>query len=381
MEQRVGDRVEGWWRRVVSGRCEYRWAALPILWLLSIPWAVVVWGSHQMYRLGLRKSRTAALPVVSIGNISVGGTGKTTTCVYLARELERRGVAVGIVLRGYGRKSKGVVLVSDGAALLASAAEAGDEALLLAKELPGCGVAVGKRREAAIALLAQRTGAQVVLLDDGFQYYRLARDIDLVLLDACTHQRSERLFPLGFLREPYFHLARATDVWITHGNVASGRQIERLTRLAERYAPGRVAVTSHVVTDLWDWDGGSASIEALRERPIIAVAGLGNPESFFTLVEEMAGKPIQRVAFRDHHEYDEGDWGIVAAAAEGLERPLVVTTPKDGVKMFAPSGELEVVVLQPALRVDSGVQAVDGLLDRVCRLAEVSASAGEEASV
>ena len=381
MEEGGGWSVERWWRRVASGRCKYGWLALPALWLLSIPWAVVVRASHLMYRLGLKRSRRAALPVVSVGNISVGGTGKTTTCMYLARELQGRGVAVGIVLRGYGRKSKGIVLVSDGAGVPASAAEAGDEAWLLAKELPGCAVAVGKRREAAITLLAERTGAQVVLLDDGFQYYRLAREVDLALLDACTSRQSERVFPLGFLREPYSHLARATDIWITHGNVASSEQIERLSRLAERHVPeARVAVVSHVAHELRRWDGDAAMIEALREAAVIAVAGLGNPESFFALVEEMTGKPIQTVAFSDHHDYEERDWDTVASAAEGLERPLVVTTPKDAVRMPEPPKPLNVHVLHPVLRVDSGQEAVEDLLERVCLLAGSGSDACEDVS-
>ncbi len=371
--------LESCWRNLVARRCFWSWLVFPLLWLLSLPWWLVVCASHHIYRLGIRKPRTALLPVVSVGNISVGGSGKTTACMYLARKLAQSGVVAGIVLRGYKRTSRGAVLVSDGRELLATVEQAGDEAWLLANRLPGCPVAVAQRREAAVALLAQDAAAQLVLLDDGFQYYRLARQVDLVLLDAYTPPGSHHLFPAGLLREPYSHLTRASDVWITHSDIASDRQLAQAERIARRYAPqAPVVVTSHALDRLTTWQGTAVPSDLLHTHPAVAVAGIGNPEAFFSLVQELGGRPAICLAFPDHHAYSFGDWDTIAASAAGDENTVVVTTPKDAVRMPEPPAYLDVYVLHPTLKVEAGEAAMPELLQRLCALARsVPSAAGE----
>ncbi len=362
--------VPALWRRAVSRPHPLRFIYLPLLQLLSIPWRIVVWGSHVLYRSGIRHAREHLLPVISVGNLTVGGTGKTTTCIHIARELARRDVVAGIVLRGYGRRGNGALLVSDGQRVCCSPEAAGDEALLLARRLPGCPVAVCKRREQAIRLLATETPAQVAILDDGYQYYRLARVVDLVLLDAFTPEPADRLFPAGFLREPFSHLVRATDIWLTHCDIAEESRLRGLSGIAARYAPsGRLAQTAHVPQRLEHWDGTAVEIGALRGRPLVAFAGIGNPESFFNSVETLSGTDVERIEFADHYAYRSSDWDMISAAARRIEA-AVVTTPKDAVKMPPPPEGLQVYVLSPALRVVEGQGAVDDLFDRVCRQVE-----------
>ncbi len=351
----------------------------PLLWLLSVPWWLVVWASHHMYRLGMKNSRKAVLPVVSVGNISVGGTGKTTTCMYLARELGQSGLVAGIVLRGYGRRSRGALLVSDGREIVATAEQAGDEAWLLAKQLPECPVAVAKRREAAVKLIAEGTEAQIVLLDDGFQYYRMARDVDLVLLDAYTASGSDWLFPAGLLREPYSYLSRASDIWITHSDIASEQQLARVEKIAQRYAPGiSVVITSHALDRLTTWDGEAVGIEVLSEWPVVATAGIGNPEAFFSHVAKLAGRPVSELVFADHHDYSSADWDTIAASAADCEHTVVVTTPKDAVKMPDPPAGLNVYVMHPTLDVQAGHTAMADLLRRICALARSAPASARE---
>ncbi len=346
------------------------WALFPFVWVLSLPWLLVVCGSHHLYRLGIRKPRRVALPVVSVGNVSLGGSGKTTACIYLARALARDGITAGVVLRGYRRKSRGALLVSDGHNVLADADKTGDEALLLANELPGCPVAVATARERAIDLLVAETDAQIVLLDDGFQYYRLARDVDIVLLDACTPPSTDRLFPAGVLREPYSHLSRATDVWITHISVASEQQRAHATAIARRYAPhAPIVATSHVMGLLTTWRGEQATTEVLRNRPIVAVAGIGNPDAFFKLAEQLTNQPVVTMAYPDHYDYTSADWDRVAGNAAG-ESVAVLTTPKDAVKMPPPPENVDLYVLHPSLCVEDGQVAVEQLLTRIKALAK-----------
>ncbi len=362
--------VPALWRRAVSRRRGPALLLLPLLWLLSIPWLIVVWASHWAYRSGLRRARGGALPVVSVGNVSVGGTGKTTTCLYLARELSARGVTPGIVLRGYKRRGGGALLVSDGDALLCGPDEAGDEAWLLARQLPGCPVAVCRRRERALELLAAHTRARVAILDDGYQYYRLARQVNLVLLDAFTPEVADHVFPAGFLREPYSHLARASDIWITHADTAHSARVDQLRAVAARYAPdARVAETAHRSAGLTTWDGQMVETGALTQRPVVAFAGIGNPESFFDMAEALTTQGVTRIEFPDHHRYSPRDWETVSAAARRMSA-AVLTTPKDAVRAPDPLAGIDVYILTPTLSVVSGLEAVEMLLQRVCEMSE-----------
>lgn len=362
--------VPALWRRAVIERRGAGVLLLPLLWVLSVPWLVVVRVSEGLYRFGLLRARRGALPVISVGNISVGGTGKTTTCIYLARELMARKVTAGIVLRGYKRRGAGALLVSDEDGLRCGPEAAGDEAYLLARQLPGCPVAVCRRRERALELLAAHTHARVAILDDGYQYYRLAREIDLVLLDAFTPREADHVFPAGLLREPYGHLNRATDIWLTHTDIADGDRVACLRAVGARHAPGaRLAETAHKPSGLCDWDGTEVDAAIIRDRPIVAVAGIGNPESFFDMVGELTTGGVTRVQFPDHHAYDERDWETVGAAAREVGAS-VLTTPKDAVKMPPPPADVEVYVVAPSLSITSGEEAVEALLGRACMLLE-----------
>jgi tetraacyldisaccharide 4'-kinase len=357
-------RLERWWRDVVAGKSPCAWLWRPLLWLMSVPWAVVVCASHLLYHHGMLRARDAELPVVSVGNISVGGTGKTTVCIYLATRLLRAGLQPAIVLRGHRRNSAGGLLVSDGRKVLADPGQAGDEAWLMARELPGCPVAVATRREMAIRLIARQTRAQIVLLDDGFQYYRLARLVDIVLLDAYSPPSAYRLFPLGFLREPLSHLVRATDVWITHADIASAEQVNAVERLAERHTDAPV-LTEHAVDRITTWEGTTVGTEQVSGRHVVAVAGLGNPEAFFAMLAEVVGGGMTALAFPDHHAYVPEDWRTVAVAADKHADAIVMTTPKDAVKLPPPPEGLEVFILHPQLRVQREEGAVDELVDRI----------------
>ncbi|MFP3904511.1 MAG: tetraacyldisaccharide 4'-kinase [Armatimonadota bacterium] len=355
--------LERSWRAVVGGETPLSVLAVPVLWLTSLPYSCVIRASHELYAAGIMRQTTTPLPVVSVGNISLGGTGKTTVTQFLAEKLGEMGLKTGIVLRGYKRRGRGPLMVSDGETLNATAEDAGDEAWMLASTLPESPVAVATRRERAVEMLRRQTDVSMVLLDDGFQYYRMAREIDLVLLDACRAAGSDRLFPAGYLREPYTHLSRATDVWITHADLADEESVERCRRIAEKYAPhAPVVTTSHALERCTDWWGNEVPVENLRTEKCAAVAGLGNPESFFAMVKHLLDTDIQYIAFDDHHQYREGDWEMIRG--EFTDDMTVITTPKDAVKMPDPPEYLNVHILHPTIKVEAGFDACEDLLMR-----------------
>ncbi|MCE5217765.1 tetraacyldisaccharide 4'-kinase [bacterium] len=320
-----------------------------------------------LYTSGLKRRTQPSLPVISVGNLSLGGTGKTTTTAFLAQALLPR-VKPGIVLRGHGRSSsEAVLIVSDGSEVKATPAEAGDEAVMLARQLPGVAVAVGKRRETVIEALRSRTGAQVAVLDDGFQYFRMARELDLVLLDALAGPEAWRLFPAGRLREPVTHLQRASQVWITHADLASTEHLEQLRTLARRYCPNcPVVVTRHREGVLRPLSGGGAPVEDLRGQKVVAVSALGNPQSYEMGLEKL-GAQVTPARFPDHHRYVPEDYERIKQTCRASGAGLVVTTEKDAVKLPPPPEDCPpVVVMSCGLEVLEGLDEVESALQAVC---------------
>ncbi len=231
------------------------------------------------YRRGLLPVRRAGRPVLSVGNVAAGGTGKTPFVRWLAGELLARGFKPSILTRGYGRKSRGTVVVSDGAGVLASVRDAGDEPALLARALPSVPiVADGRRARAASAAETLAPATTLHLLDDGFSHVALARDLDVVLLDATAPDAGGALLPAGRLREPLASLARADLLVITKTEQADPA---RARELAARYAPG-VPVYHAATRVLGIRDAAGLAIDPadLPGATCVAVAGLARPEAF-----------------------------------------------------------------------------------------------------
>lgn len=314
-----------------------------------------------IYDLRLRARARLPCPVLVVGNLTLGGTGKSTTTAYVVKRLAGRGVRAGVILRGYGRRTGSVpLLVSDGEQVLASADEAGDEAVMLASILPEHPVAVGLHREEVGRLLLRETGAEALVLDDGFQYFRLDRDADIVLVDASRPIERDRLFPAGTLREPHHHLRRATQVWITHAELVGAERLDELRAWIARHAPGvPVVVAEHRPTGM----------RSVGEQPppsagarVTALSALGNPLSFESSLARL-GYEVEPLRLPDHHNYTDADWDTVRAAAEAADARHVVTTEKDAIKLQeSVPDDLALHVLGCELAIREGHESVDRLI-------------------
>jgi len=250
----------------------------------------------------------------------------------------------------------------------ASARLVGDEAAMLARTLADVPVAVGKRRERAIEFLAEHTQAQVALLDDGFQYFRLHKLADIVLLDALVEPSGQRLFPAGWLREPPSHLQRATQVWLTHCDQVSERQLSRIREFAARWAPGApVVITRHRPAGLRRLDGEPLTEYDLlsAERPVVALSGLGNPRSFEASV---AGLGVERVIpcrFADHRFLTADDMALAAQTARRHQARWIVTTEKDAVRICHVPADVEIAVLDCRLDILAGHEHIAELIAHI----------------
>ena len=286
------------------------------------------------YRRGWLARGRLSCAVVSVGNLAVGGTGKTPTVEMVARWLTEDGRRVAILSRGYGRRPGGPVeLVSDGGEPRLSAERAGDEPLLLARRLPGVAVVVGVDRLAAGRWAVSELQPDVVLLDDGFQQRRLLKDLEIVCLDARAPWGPGGLFPRGTLREPPSALGRADLVVLTR---AGGRRnLAGMFQEIRQYAGAAPCLAAdYAIEGLRDLHSGAPQPrDAIAGRGVLAFAGIAAPERLAEALAGLAAIVRGVVAFPDHHRYTPHDLDAVTRRARALGASLLVTTEKDAVRL------------------------------------------------
>jgi tetraacyldisaccharide 4'-kinase len=308
-----------------------------------------------LYARGVLQSRALDCPVVSIGNLTVGGTGKTPAVELAVRTLVERGHRPGVLSRGYGRRGSGVQVVADAASIRLDADEAGDEPFLLARRLPGVPVVVGPNRYEAGRLARERFGVTAIVLDDGFQHRTLAKDLEIVMARAVAPWGNGRLLPGGPLREPLASLARAHLVVVT-GAPAAGDAAE-VVAAVERVAPAAPVLTAvHVPTECFE--SGAMRFVPVGElggARLVAFAGIGSPAGFRRTLAETAVEVVDFVEYGDHHWYTREDLGRLDRRAAETHADGLVTTEKDWVRLRAlPALRRPLYVLSVRLRLTSG---------------------------
>jgi tetraacyldisaccharide 4'-kinase len=306
-----------------------RWALAPAAWCYRFGL-----GARDLaYAEGIRRRARLACPVVSVGNLTVGGTGKTPVVELIARRLAAEGRRVAVVSRGYGRRGTATAVVTEGGRPLLPVEEAGDEPLLLARRVPGVAVVVGADRLAAGRWAVERVGAEVVVLDDGFQQRRLVKDVEVVCLDARAPWGPGGLFPLGTLREPPGALGRAHLVVLTHVEACPG--VPSLVAQVRALAPSAPCVLAEYTTeDLLDpLTGAVQPVAALRDRAVLAFAGIADPGALVATLRGAGARVHALVGFPDHHGYGRSDRALLARRAAAAGADLLVTTEKDAVRL------------------------------------------------
>jgi tetraacyldisaccharide 4'-kinase len=296
-------------------------------------------------------------PVLSVGNLSVGGSGKTPVVALLARLLLGKAHTVAILSRGYGGSFRGPCLVvSDGTKVLADAAEAGDEPVMLARALPGVVVAVGPRRDVVGLEVERRFGRRVHLLDDGFQHLRLARDLDVVCLSPAD--LGDRLLPAGRLRESPAALGRAHLVLLAR----EGATDDALSRAQDELGRDRTFLTSRAVLGFVDSNGAAAP----APRRAFLVSGIARPERFAADVARQGIAVGGHAVFGDHHRFRDADVSAALREAHAQGADALVITEKDAVRFPAVADALPVRVLriettlEDAARFEARILAIAG---------------------
>ena len=297
-----------------------------------------LWG----YETGIFKRKRLGCYVISLGNITVGGTGKTPTAQYLAATIRDMGRRVVILNRGYRAKWRGDVgIVSDGQKLYMDATEAGDEAFMLAKHLPEVPVLIGAERALTGQYAIEHFGAEVAILDDGYQHWQLARDMDILLIDAVNVFGNGYMLPRGTLREPVSHIERAGVCLLTKVDQAVGVSREHIKNTIRKYNEKALIVESihrpRRFVELKDWHrdiaGEGVDIKALAGKRVMAISAIGNPMSFEQTLCDIGARIAESLRFPDHHEYTTKELQDVLDQAVSLGAEAIVFTEKDAVKI------------------------------------------------
>jgi len=338
--------------------------------LLSTLYGKITDARNRLFDRGVFESHDLGARVISVGNITTGGTGKTPLVAYIANILAERGERVCILTRGYGRKDpKNRVLVSDGETIYANAIESGDEPFELANKLLGKAIVIADADRVAAAEWAKRRfGVTVFVLDDGFQHRKAKRDVDIVCVDATNPFGGGKMLPAGRLREPIHNLSRADIVVITRSDLVG--DISDLKFEISNWAPdsatfvsnnkisgiGKIEIfnaeTQRTRSEEKEEKDGDSRAVSFGTQKVFAFCGLGNPENFFELLRRNDVAVHGTLAFRDHHIYSQKDIEKIENEARNTGAEVLLTTAKDAVKLSNFKFEIDWFVVEIEMNLD-----------------------------
>ena len=313
-----------------------------ILYLISLVYKGLVNLRLLGYELGFSGKERLNCFVISLGNITVGGTGKTPTAQRLAKEIRDMGYRVVILNRGYRAKFYGEVgIVSDGKNLNMDATAAGDEAYMLAKHLPDVPVLIGARRAVTGQYAIENFGAEVVILDDGYQHWQVIRDFDILLIDAVSIFGNGHLLPRGTLRESISHISRADVCLLTKVDQAAEGSRDLIRQTVRKYNSSAQIVESihepRCLIPLAEWStnlaGEGISVATINARKVMAVSAIGNPASFERTLRDLGAEIISSLRYPDHHDYTVMEMEDILRQADSFGAEMIIVTEKDAVKI------------------------------------------------
>lgn len=302
--------------------------------IISLIYGLAVQLRLIAYRVGLLPIKSLPTYIVSIGNITTGGTGKTPLVAMFAEWAGKNGFRVGILSRGYkGKRSQNTLVVSDGKKVLASVDEAGDEPFLLARKLPSVPVLISKGRYRAGYLALRLFDSQLLLLDDGYQHLSLHKDLNILLLDAKRPFGNRSLLPLGPLREPVKQIRRADLIIISR--CSAQHPGDDLVDFLRQNFPGRPVFRSRHFPDkvIFPLVGKAHPPGILSGKKVVAFAGLANPDNFLEMLKGLGAHIIHFKAFPDHHPFTEDEIEAVASWKRRSDGGFLLTTEKDWVRI------------------------------------------------
>ena len=380
------ERLEVFFLAVVSDRLRGVWPNFLrfLLKCLARLYSFIMNARLALYEHRMFRSKTLGCQVISIGNLTVGGTGKTPVVEVFARALQRNGRRVAILSRGYKKVEKPLAekllnrltfqapvqepprVVSDGQRLLLDSEMGGDEPYMLASNLPNVCVLVDKDRVKSGRYAIQKLGCDTLILDDGFQYLRLQHRVDIVLVDRTNPFDNGFVLPRGLLRESARHLSRATFVFITKSAGDGAPELHRQIR--ELNAKAEIAECRHTPRHLQEvFTGDRKPLEFLRGIKVAALSGIAAPRGFEDSLERLGGELVYRKRFADHHRYTQQEILDMINASRDSGAAAIITTEKDAVRFpWIERRDLPLYFLRVEIELLSGAEDFNALIARIC---------------
>jgi len=335
--------------------------ALPFLRLASLFYSMAIRVRNLCYDKGWLKQNRSATTVICVGNITVGGTGKTPLVIWVTNFLTSKGLQCSILTRGY-KSPKG---------------KFSDEPAVLAKSCPDARVIIEPDRVAGACRAVKQLGARVIIMDDGFQHRRLARNLDIVAIDAICPFGYDRMLPAGLLREPVSALLRADAAVITRSDQVSGLELENIEKKLKQINPNiTIAKAIHKplcakVLKTKDEPGKQTSgpeigLEELRDKSIFAFCGIGNPDAFMATLKQLGLNVVASKIYDDHHRYASADIDDIYEEARYLNVDIILTTEKDWTKTALMAGikeDMPLAYLAVRLELVMGQESIVHLLE------------------
>lgn len=376
--------LEKWGADVIFGRAKGFRASLAraVMWALSYVFRALVLLRLRLFRKGWRQTAHVGTQVISIGNVTVGGTGKTPVTELLAKSLRDRGRKVAILSRGYkskkldapqewvSRRTGKLIedppkIVSEGGQMLMSSDFAGDEPFMLAKNLEGVAVVVDRDRVKGALFACAELDADTLLLDDGLQYLKLAHTLDLILIDSTRPFGTGSMLPRGTLREPRSNVRRASHILLTK---CDGTPNDALIKKLRRWNPvADIIETAHISQYLKNvFTGERLELSALNGKFIAAISGIAVPESFEQKLTEQGATVLFHKPFPDHHSFSQREIDEFMERCMLRDAEMILTTEKDAVRFLKPT-EIDVPIyyLRIEIEILRGQNAWDRLIDQI----------------
>ena len=350
---------------------------LLLLKALSGVFAAVVAVRYFGYRTGILRRFPLGIQVISIGNVTAGGTGKTPVTEIFARTLAAEGRKVAILSRGYRRKEAPFwvrmftqvvtkpLVVSDGRRVLLDSATGGDEPYMLASNLPGVAVVVDRDRVKAGRYAIKRLGCDTIILDDGFQYQRLKHTVEVVLVDATNPFGNGSMLPRGILREPARHLKRADIIFLTkcRGDVSAVR--EEIRRYNDKAEIVECNHSPRLLRDVWSRE--ELPLSWLQGKTVCTLSGIASPKGFENSLRHLGAKVVWCDRYADHHRYDASEVLYALNRTADMGSDALVTTEKDAVRFPRfETAPVKCLYLRIAIEILSGDENFREIIDRIC---------------
>ena len=332
-----------------------------LLMLMSIPYTIAVTLRYLMYETGIKKAHSVPEYVISVGNLTTGGSGKTPLTAEIAKTLQIKGFRTAILSRGYGGtlSQKNTNVIADGEKIYYNAQEAGDEPYWLAKNTYGSRIITGKNRYKSALFAEKNLGVDVFILDDGYQHMQLHRNLDILVIDYVNKFGNNQILPAGPLREPLGEIRRADKIVVVNKKPHDEQEVKDCRAyaryLAEKYDK-QVFVCNMKPLGIFNLMNGDP---LPYNSKIFAFTGIGQPQSFFDNIENSGYNLIKTKTFEDHYLYQEYDFMKILADSKECNADAIVTTEKDAVKiqqfLYAIDDEIPFYVLKLGVYIEMDV--------------------------